>query len=310
LTAIALLAVSVPTPIYVETSSTSTLAFKLRDLLRVELSTEAIVDVPADARLLIYVDVTEATMFVEARDPSGAVLIDRSIALTGGTSPALRVAVLLVREAIDVLPAAAPEPEPEPEPPPEPVLEIKAPGPRLEAVPSISVMSWRSPSSPVPALGLSANLRFDEELRFGISMLVTPCKCERSTRDLSLEATELAFAAEAELALFSTSVFRLHIAAALGLDWINGEARALVFAGDGEALSGSVSELQVFAFSTAVVRIPLDVGLELRFFGGPRFLFPAPSFGITEGFNRDARQNIEAGFIGFFGGAGIAYTIF
>lgn len=322
--AIALLAVSAPTDrIWVETSS-ATEAVELKralvELLAVELSTSAIAARPEEARLIVALQVDGDAMLVEARDASGADLVERSISLSGGSSAALRVAVLLVREAREVLaelPANVVSAEPAPAEP-EPVLMARLPPEQpppvepaqnysLEAGPTISMLTWNTPFAPQLAVGALVQYRVFDALRVGISVALNPLPTVRETSDVSVDAREVLALAGGELTVFTLGALSFGVSAELGADFIDGDARALVF--DGTAAPGPVSQENFVAAVALVLRLSVFDRLDVRLHAGPRFLFGEGAIGVDEAFG-GPREPATPGIAAFFGGLSLSFKIF
>src|SRR5438552_18988772 len=125
-------------------------------MLAKELPSDAIASDADSADLFVRLDrLGEDALSISMRDTSGVIVLERTIAIEREVVPSLRVAVLLVREAMRHSEVAG-----EPEPPPvearpavEPPKEEPPPSIALYLAPTIHASWWQRPFSPTIGLG-------------------------------------------------------------------------------------------------------------------------------------------------------------
>jgi hypothetical protein len=343
--AIALLAVSADARVFVEPSRTSTLPAALRSLLAEELPKGSIEAARDRARWIVRVEDRRATIFVEAREQSGAIVVERTIDKSGGTLAALRVAVLLIREAVEVAlatpneePTVAVTPTSTPTPPRESFVRTSTaiaieptrddelpltlttntetsttssddePNIPLEATPSLALFTWAQPFLPPQlAFGLAFHTRISADFRAGLSALLAGYGCcTRETGDATGNIRELLVLVEGEALLFNIGPTRAGLVLGLGFEHMFGEASALRF--EGPPTPSPIAESMLLLEAAFAVRVPLNARTSLRLLAGTRVLLPRRTF--SDPLNLEPREPLDTGLFTPFVSAGASFSIF
>lgn len=262
-----LLAIAAISPrIFVATSSSSP---QLAAGLAEELGKNALVERAEDADLTVALVDARGSHELElvVRLASGAAVVKRSISLEDGPTPALRVAVLLVRAAVeeyatrqrerpakqtpdDAL-AEPGQPKTSTTPPSRPAVETNVETNKVEPAlerarddeplslrvsPLFAVSAWSRPFLPPQiGLGVSAAVTW-RRFAFGGTLLASGhlC-CERTSDEITASAHEVLIAADAGFAAIDAGTLTIGVHVAPGFNMISGDAavREPKFAGPG-----------------------------------------------------------------------------
>jgi hypothetical protein len=274
--------------VFVETSSH---AGALSSLLTEELGATAVATRRDEAELRVFVESGLETLALRIVDDAGNLALERVLDAAGGAKPALRTAVVLVRETRAVWsPRARARPSEDW---------------HVELAPSAVTTWWAAPLTPSVGFALGARARRGA---FSVGAEVTIAGqlcCTRSTSSRDVDAREVMVAATAGTTLIEAGVFDVGVELGAGVTLLSGSARGS-FPSPGTPSPLSATQ----GVGLLAIALRADLGatsVELR--AGVRAT--APNVEVAEPPGSAAPEAaLETGLIAPFASLGIAVEIF
>lgn len=276
---------------------TSDLRASLEGELRAELSAERLTADRQKADLIVGLERVDENLELEMREPSGRLVLHRTIGLESGLAPALRVAVLAVVEAakrseVQVnLQNETPPPIASPIAAPAPIVPEEPGPPRLWIGAGSSLITFGSPGTALLGLVFSASYevfggaigaRAEYHGRWRSLVREGRLFQDLATSDvLTGEPTGGAAFLVLELPVLSLDRFEARLEAAGGARWLHLEARggwdsAPLQSGEQQLVAAGRLGAGVLARLVGPLRLQLSAGAEVRS-GAPYVVDFAPS---------------------------------
>lgn len=192
------------------------LSGELETMIRAEIP-GAVMTSSAAAQIIVSVKRTENERTIDVVGPEGP-MGRRTVHVSEGTEPALRVAALLTARAVELVRA------------PEEILEIPPPPSELSLYATAELLStwWNEPFTPSLGFGVSAGVDL-RTVHAGLlfAELGVPC-CDRSIARIRGETRELLLLADVSFSPIRWGRLWMHVRGSGGLDWVTVDATARV----------------------------------------------------------------------------------